>query len=172
MVQWLTPIVPPPPTAEGHAIRLEDARPLVLTKSQLDALEVPPGSQLYLFLANRPFVVVTDDELQDEPVGGSYGPDGVEVDTGATWLDGKKVYRLTVAFGNLTPGDTGAPVVSGILADAFVHWEGVVKLSDGTWVFVGSSGFRATVDSVGAARLYGPVGETIDSGHLTFWYTR
>jgi hypothetical protein len=162
------------PAEESHVPRLQDVRVLELTRAELASHEDPPGSGFYPALKNRPYILVTDEGVDDPPDGPDESYAASEIDTGTKWLDGKNIHRITFAAASVTPGETGA-VLGNVLHDTLVQARGYGNMaSDGTgnWVEIGGSGFFMTLKDDGDLVLIGPAGVALHKIHVTLWYTK
>lgn len=57
-----------------------------------------------------------------------------EQDTGLTWHDGETVYQKTIVQASLSDGPTVSTIAHSIVGmSEVVHWQGIVKRSNGQW---------------------------------------
>jgi hypothetical protein len=177
MTDSYTPISTPPPPTDEHVPRLGDVRVLRLTRAQFDAYENPVSSGLYPGLKTHPFILITDEDVGEGIFAESYPPGpGIELDTNATWLDGKNIWKITYTAGSLTPGVTGTALTSSLpVIDTLVRTEGYANLANNGaegWIELGGSGFAMTVRDDRKLILTGPASITIYKVHVTLWYTK
>jgi hypothetical protein len=172
MPDFLSPAALTAPVLEGHAARLGDVRPLRLSRADFEAMESPPGSGIYPGLAGRPLVLVEG----GEGIGGGDGAaerwaEGVETATGALWLDGKPVWRLTLTAASLVAGGVQWTLPSPV--DTLVRMEcwGRAGGDGGPWIQVNGSAFAAKVDG-DEVTARSPEGMSLRKVHCTLWYTR
>ena len=101
----------------------------------------------------------------------------IEVDTGATWIDGSHIYKKTVDIGNL-PNNTSKSVAHNISSLSLVlKFEGYFVIS-GTYYplpFVGvgdtTSSVRVTASSTNVIVTTG-TNRSSATGYVTIWYTK
>jgi hypothetical protein len=171
------------PAEETHAVRLGDVRPLRLTKAEFAALEYPVGSGIYPSLKGVPLVLVTDAGSEDGlyVAGGnsiyaeSYGEDGVAFLTGATFTDGRFIWKVTWLIPAVTPGVDGTQVAYLAGFHKVIRFEGMGNLSNtgsGGSIPLNGSGFAATVRDGGEVIFTGPAGVTLYRIHFTVWFTK
>jgi hypothetical protein len=149
----------------------------LLTRAQLNALESPAGSKKYPSLLPYPIVSIIDEDVEEGIFAESYGPGaGVEVNTNATWLDGKPIYKISYTAGSTTPGTAGVNLTTTLPVIAtLVRTEGYGTLTNnksGGWVELGGSGFAMTARDDRKLVLTGPPSVTLYSVHVTLWYTK
>jgi hypothetical protein len=164
--------LPGPARSEAEVPRLGDLRPWILTESQLGTYESPPGAGLYPGLASRPWVLVTDQDPDEGPLGEAYEPPGDEADTRVPWTDGKTIWKVTFLAGPAVPGLAGIVMgnVPGI--GTVVRMTGCAVVSGLGTVEINGSGFGATVQANGDVRVFGPDGVALSSLHMTVWFTK
>jgi hypothetical protein len=132
---------------------------------------------LYPGLKTHPFISLVDEDVGEGLYAESYpsGP-GIEVNTNATWLDGKNIWKITYVAGSITPGVAGTVLTSALpVIETLVRQEGYGNLAnDGTqgWVELGGSGFHMTARDNQTLVLTGPAGVTLYKVHVTLWYTK
>lgn len=94
-----------------------------------------------------------------------------EVDTGATWIDGKHIYKKTVNFGNL-PNNTGKSVAHGITGiSRVVKIEAIMCQGANSWFIPYTSVTSIGVEGSNVV-IYTNTNLTGFSAFVTTYYTK
>lgn len=100
-----------------------------------------------------------------------------EVDTGATWVDGKKIYKKTINFGTL-PDNTSKNVAHGISNIGYIVKLEGVSTNSARWLplplaspAAASTNIMLTADSTNVTIATG-LDRTSDSAYVTLYYTK
>lgn len=112
---------------------------------------------------------ITNDNIDWTTTAQSYST--TEVDTGATWVDGKHIYKKTVDFGPL-PNNTGKSVAHGITGiSRVVKIEAIMYQGANSWVIPYTSVTSISVEGSNVV-IYTNTNLTGFSAFVTAYYTK
>lgn len=124
-------------------------------------------------LANK---AVTKDKIDWTGSIGSYSTS--EVNTGATWVNGKPIYKKTINFGTLPNTSTKTVYHNISNIQDIIKTEGMVKFSGGVWVtlpYESSSSFAAQIEMVvysDRISIIAAVDRSGGTAYVTIYYTK